>query len=226
MLEDLTVTSHQETWLWIGTIGMALGAIAILAIGRGLGKHAHHAVASFFVCAIAACFYLLMAFGQGDVIVTADKLTITPVGIVETVEARLVYFARYIDWVITTPLLLIGLLGIGLPAVSHAGEAVRQRTGLVAGVIGADILMIVTGLFGALALDDTHKYVWFAVSSVFLLRHPVRHLGTGQDIGESPGSWYRDALQQAACDPHGALVLLPHPLAARNRRNRDDQPGC
>ncbi len=169
MLEDLMVTSHQETWLWIGTIGMALGAIAILALGRGLGNHAHHAVASFFVCAIAACFYLLMAFGQGDVIVTADKLTITPVGIVETVEARLVYFARYIDWVITTPLLLIGLLGVGLAAVNQAGEAVRERTGLVAGVIGADILMIVTGLFGALALDSTHKYVWFAVSCVFFL---------------------------------------------------------
>ena len=45
----------------------------------------------------------------------------------------------------------------------------RQRTGLVAGVIGADILMIVTGLFGALSLDSTHKYVWFIVSCVFFL---------------------------------------------------------
>ena len=44
MLEDLMVTSHQETWLWIGTIGMALGAIAILALGRGLGNHAHRAI--------------------------------------------------------------------------------------------------------------------------------------------------------------------------------------
>ena len=169
MTGDLLMTSHQETWLWIGTIGMALGAIAILALGRGLGKHSHHAVASFFVCAIAACFYLLMAFGQGDVVVVADKLTLTPTGVTEQVEAQLVYFARYIDWVFTTPLLLIGLMGVGMAAVTQAGEAMRERAGLVAGVIGADVLMILTGLFGALSLDETHKYIWFAVSCVFFL---------------------------------------------------------
>jgi len=168
-MSDLVTTSTQETWLWIGTAGMALGAILILVLGRGLGKHSHHAVASFFVCAIAACFYLLMAQGQGDVIVTAKDLVLTNDGLAVDVESRLVYFARYIDWVVTTPLLLIGLLGVGLAAVKSAGEEVRQRTGLVAGVIGADILMIVTGLFGALSLDSTHKYVWFIVSCVFFL---------------------------------------------------------
>ena len=167
MLENLEVTSQQQTWLWIGTVGMALGAIVILALGRGLGKHSHHAVASFFVCAIAACFYLLMAFGQGDVIVSPNDLFLTPIERIE--DARLVYFARYIDWVFTTPLLLIGLMGVGLAALTQAGEAMRERAGLVAGVVGADILMIVTGLFGALSLDDTHKYIWFAVSCVFFL---------------------------------------------------------
>ena len=169
MAENLMMTSHQETWLWIGTIGMALGAIAILSLGRGLGKHSHHAVASFFVCAIAACFYLLMAFGQGDIVVTSRDLALTPMGLVGTVDAQLVYYARYIDWVFTTPLLLIGLMGVGLAAVTQVGEAMRERAGLVAGVIGADILMIITGLFGALSLDDTHKYIWFAVSCVFFL---------------------------------------------------------
>lgn len=168
-MTDLMQTSTQETWLWIGTIGMALGALVILALGRGLGKHSHHAVASFFVCAIAACFYLMMALGQGDLIVVADKVTLTSVGLVEQTEARLVYFARYIDWVFTTPLLLIGLMGVGLAAVRQAGEEVRQRNGLVAGVIGADILMIVTGLFGALSLDNTNKYIWFVVSCLFFL---------------------------------------------------------
>jgi len=119
MLEDLTMTSHQETWLWIGTIGMALGAVAILSLGRGLGKHSHHAVASFFVCAIAACFYLMMAFGQGDIIVAPNDLFLTPVERIE--GASLVYFARYIDWVFTTPLLLIGLMGVGLAAVTQVG---------------------------------------------------------------------------------------------------------
>lgn len=168
-MSDLVITSTQETWLWVGTAGMALGALLILVLGRGLGKHSHHAVASFFVCAIAACFYLLMAQGQGDLIVTAKDVSLTPDGLAVEVESRLVYFARYIDWVVTTPLLLIGLLGVGLAAVKSAGEEARQRSGLVAGVIGADVLMIVTGLFGALSLDSTHKYIWFVVSCVFFL---------------------------------------------------------
>lgn len=168
-MSDLLTTSTQETWLWIGTAGMALGAVAILVLGRGLGKHSHHAVASFFVCAIAASFYLLMAQGQGDLVITAKDVSLTPDGIAVDVESRLIYFARYIDWIVTTPLLLIGLLGIGLAAVKTAGEEARQRTGLLTGVIGADILMIVTGLFGALSLNSTHKYVWFTVSCVFFL---------------------------------------------------------
>lgn len=166
---DLLQTSTQETWLWIGTAGMALGAIAILLIGRGLGRHAHHAVASFFVCAIAATFYLLMALGQGDVIVTSTNITLTPESVQADTEGQLVYFARYIDWVVTTPLLLIGLLGVGLAALKQSGEAVRERNGLVAGVIGADVLMIVTGLFGALSVDSTNKYIWFTVSCLFFL---------------------------------------------------------
>lgn len=168
-MRDLLQTSSQETWLTIGAVGMALGAIAILIVGRGLGRHAHHAAASFFVCSIAASMYLLMAQGQGDVVVSNTRIALTPAGIGGATDAKLVYFARYLDWVITTPLLLIGLLGIGLAAVRQGGEAVRQRNGLIGGVIGADILMILTGLFGALSLDSTHKYVWFAVSCVFFL---------------------------------------------------------
>jgi len=163
----LLQSSSQQTWLWIGTIGMALGAVVIYALG-GKGSQ-HHRVASVFVCAIAACMYLLMAFGQGDVIVTQDNLFFTPDGVVDVETASLVYWARYLDWVFTTPLLLIGLLTLGLRAVSGSGEAVRDRLGLIAGVIGADVLMIITGLFGALSMNSQHKYIWFAISCGFFL---------------------------------------------------------
>ncbi len=188
-VSNLLQSSSQQTWLTIGAIGMALGAIAILALGRGLGRHSHHAVASFFVCAIAACLYLLMAQGQGDVIVTKTEVVISPAGLVALTGAKLVYFARYVDWIFTTPLLLIGLLGVGLAAVKQGGEDVRSRNGLIGGVIGADILMILTGLFGALSLDSTHKYVWFAVSCAFFLGvlaviwGPVRSAAAAQGGG-------------------------------------------
>lgn len=155
------ISSTQETWLWIGTIGMALGAVAIGVIGRGLGEHAHHAVASFFVCSIAAVAYLLMARGQGDILVTQTDVLLTPMGGVVKATDSIVFVARYVDWVVTTPLLLIGLIGV----------AVKQGhgRGLVGTAIGADILMIVTGLFGALSLDDTNKYMWFVISCLFFL---------------------------------------------------------
>jgi bacteriorhodopsin len=113
--------------------------------------------------------YLLMAFGQGDVIITQDNWFLTPDGVLDIETASLVYWARYLDWVFTTPLLLIGLLTLGLRAVTGGGEAVRDRLGLVAGVVGADVLMIITGLFGALSINSQHKYIWFAISCGFFL---------------------------------------------------------
>lgn len=172
------LTSSQETWLWIGTIGMALGALIIGVIGRGLGEQSHHAVASFFVCAIAAVAYLLMARGQGDILVTKTEVLLTPIGGVVKSTDKVVFFARYVDWVVTTPLLLIGLIGV----------AVREGKGrgLAGTAIGADVLMIVTGLFGALSINETNKYVWFTISCLFFLIvlgvvwGPVRAIATAE----------------------------------------------
>ena len=165
---DTIMTSSQETWLWIGTAGMALGALGLQLAGHGM-KESHHRVTSFFVCAIAACLYLLMAQGQGDIIVSKATLALTPLGVGADISAKLVYFARYIDWIVTTPLLLIGLVTVGLKPLSGGGEQSRERLGLVAGIVGADIMMILTGLFGALSLDSSHKYVWFIVSCGFFI---------------------------------------------------------
>ena len=63
----MDLTSTQETILYLGTAGMAIGAVIIAVIGFSLPNvERHHVTASFFVCAIAACLYLLMALGQGD----------------------------------------------------------------------------------------------------------------------------------------------------------------
>ncbi len=170
------MTDGQETWLWIGFAGMVLGAIAIGTIGRGArGEDKHHPVASLFVCLIAATSYFAMANGQGIV----------------DVDGRSVYVARYVDWLFTTPLLLLGLMMIGLPALSR-GDDSRSRTSLLAGVIGADVLMIATGLFAALSADDVVRYTWYAISCgaflavIGLLYGPVRDIARSQ-AGSTPG---------------------------------------
>ena len=156
----------EETFLWIGFAGMSLGAVAIAAIGRGArGEDSHHAVASMFVCIIAAVSYFAMANGQGII----------------DVDGRSVYIARYADWLFTTPLLLLGLLMVGIPALRQ-GEDSRARTSLFAGVIGADVLMIVTGALAALSSDDTVRYTWYAISCgaflavIGLLYGPAREI--------------------------------------------------
>ena len=127
----------NSTWLWIGTIGMALGAVAIVALGNK-AESRHHVTASAFVCIIAACAYFAMASKQGIHSFVDNGGT-----------ERTVYYARYLDWLFTTPLLLIGLMTVALPRLTTPLQA-RDRNALVAGVIGADVLMVVTGLIAAL----------------------------------------------------------------------------
>jgi len=150
----MELTSNQELILWIGTAGMALGAVAIAALGFSLPKtERHHVTASFFVCAIAACAYLAMATGVGTVMMHGEA----------------VFFARYADWVFTTPLLLLGLLTVGMAALTSGGEAARERSGLIGFVIGADIMMIVTGFVASLRIGQSDRWIWYAVSCVFFL---------------------------------------------------------
>ncbi len=146
----------NSTWLWIGTIGMALGFLAIVAIGNN-SERRHHVTASAFVCLIAACAYFAMASKQG-------VHTFVDNGGTE----RTVYYARYLDWLFTTPLLLLGLMTVALPrlATSLGG---RDRNALIAGVIGADVIMIVTGLFASLSKDTGTRWVWYIISCVAFL---------------------------------------------------------
>jgi bacteriorhodopsin len=170
----------MNTWLWIGTIGMTLGLLAIIALGGKLGEEGHHhAVVSGFVCAIAACAYFAMASGQGiHSFVDNDGVE------------RTVYYARYIDWVLTTPLLLLGLVTVALPRLTST-LAARDRNGLVGGVIGADILMIVTGLVAALSKDTHTRWVWYTISCVaflivlYLVAGPIRAIAAARGAGHA-----------------------------------------
>lgn len=146
---------------------MALGALAIIGIGNN-SEHRHHVTASGFVCIIAACAYFAMASKQGiHTFVDNDGVE------------RTVYYARYLDWVLTTPLLLVGLMTVALPRLASPLHG-RDRNALVAGVIGADVLMIVTGLFAALSKDTHTRWIWYIISCVaflvvlYMIAGPIR----------------------------------------------------
>jgi bacteriorhodopsin len=141
----------------LGAAGMVVGVAVIAGFGLKVPEdRLHHVVGSAFICAIAACAYFAMANGQGiHTFVDADG------------TQRIVYWARYLDWALTTPLLLIGLATVGMPRVRalHA----REQNGRIGGLVGADLMMVATGLFAALSAKSHMRWSWFAISCVAFL---------------------------------------------------------
>ena len=145
--------------LWITTFIMLIGGLAILAKGkRRTSAETMQTILHGTVPLIAACAYFAMATGQGLVLLPTDSTVAAGAG-AGPGAARIFYFARYIDWTFTTPLLLLSL---GLVA-THAGP---KRGGLLAGAAIADLIMIITAfVFGASEIGWM-KWTWFIISCV------------------------------------------------------------
>jgi bacteriorhodopsin len=144
----------EQVWLWIGTVGMFLGMVYFIARGWGEtnARRQKFYIATIMITAIAFVNYLAMAVGFG-----AIELTIGG-------ESRPIYWARYTDWLFTTPLLLYDL---GLLA-----GADRNTIGTL---VGLDVLMIGTGAIatlstaGAVLSTGAERLLWWGVSTGFLL---------------------------------------------------------
>lgn len=80
--------------LLLGFIVMSLGSLAIYATGSKDPEWRHHTQMHSLVPFIAATSYLAMALGTGVLTVHGDET---------------LFLARYVDWSITTPILLTGL---------------------------------------------------------------------------------------------------------------------
>lgn len=148
-----------NTILWITTLLMLAGGLLILATGkRRTPTEGLHTVLHGIVPIIAACSYLAMATGQGLVMLPTNEA----VAAGAAAPTRVFYFARYIDWSFTTPLLLLSL---GLTAMRH----LPKRHGAIVGAVLSDVVMIVTAfVFGASEQGWT-KWTWFLVSCVAFL---------------------------------------------------------
>ncbi len=168
MALDATV----QTVLWIGTALMTIGLLVFIYLTyTNPEENRHFYYATSLVPLIAASAYFAMATGHGSI----------------NVGGHIFFFARYIDWVFTTPLLLLDLALLALPSV-------RGRLGLVGVLLGADVYMILTGLIAGF-ITGADKYVWFATSTIaffFILFVLVRLLrearGRGGAIGKLFGN--------------------------------------
>jgi len=145
---DLLVIT--QAFFMLGFVAMAAGTLYFV-LERGDLKPEHRIAATYaaIITFIAAIMYWAMAgvvnFGEG-------AATASDVGATMPL--------RYIDWLITTPLLLVefGLI------VAIAGAATK---GFVTRIVIADIIMIATGYLGEIGMEgDMSTIVWFVISSL------------------------------------------------------------
>jgi bacteriorhodopsin len=159
-----------STPLWLGTAGMTIGTFLILLLGSKLPRgERHHVVTSAGVTAIAAVAYYAMTQGMF---------------MVEVEGREDVFAARYMDWLLTTPLLLLGLLLIAMPKA----DSQEGRGGIIGGVLGADAFMIVTGYLAAVSVDDTARYVFYTVSCLAFLAIVFTVWGVVREAAARTGS--------------------------------------
>lgn len=136
----------ESFWLIVGVLGMGFATAYFVYLGIQVqgGQYFYWITAA--ITGFAFVSYLAMATGAGSTILD---------------DGREFYYFRYIDWLITTPLLLLDL---ALLALARPG----RNVGLIAGLIGLDVVMILTGLAAGSSTSDLGTTVWFIISSVAL----------------------------------------------------------
>ncbi len=158
------MNSEFVTLHWIYVAVMAAGAIAIIYMSRnpkGVPK------LDYFVTLLVPVWsgiaYTSMALGQGMV----------------EVGNQIAFYARYIDWVITTPLLLLSLCLTGM-------YYVRKNKVIIMGIMIADVVMILCGFIGDIS-TGVNRYIWFGIGSaafiiiIWLIWGPIRNIAQTQD---------------------------------------------
>ncbi|KGA04460.1 MAG: bacteriorhodopsin [Pontimonas sp.] len=143
---DLLVIT--QAFFMLGFVAMAAGTLYFV-LERGDLKPEHRIAATYagIITFIAAIMYWIMT----DIVGFFDQSA-------GEIGATMPY--RYIDWLLTTPLLLVefGLI------VAIAGAATK---GFVSRLVIADIIMIVTGYLGEVGMEgEVSTIVWFVISSL------------------------------------------------------------
>jgi len=136
------LTSTGSVALWIGVIIHFFSSIGYLFTSKYAKKEeVFYLYLNIIISSMASTFYLLMALRQCDYI---------------TSDGKLIFWGRYAEFLIGTPLLLIDLglfMGIEISKIFY--------------ICGMDIMMIITGWFAVTSSDVISKWIFFIVSFLF-----------------------------------------------------------
>ena len=175
-----------QTLQWSYVALMAVGAATFWLLSR-TPKHVPglEYMIALLIPVWSGGVYLAMAMGQGSV----------------ELAGRTVYYARYIDWVVTTPLLLLAL------ALTAMYRGPKSKT-LIAGLIGADIIMIVSGLVADLSAEPL-RFVWFIFGCVSFVIILYMVWGPLRAIAKSRGTEHHSSFVQLATLLTVLWILYP-----------------
>jgi bacteriorhodopsin len=153
--QETVQVGSESLWLWLGTLGMFLGMLAFIGMGWNETdeRKIEHYIITIMIPAIAFTMYLAMALGFGLTSVTVNGETLP------------IYWARYADWLFTTPLLLLDLALL----IGASRNAIATLIGLDVLMIGTGAIATLTGGAGGVLGVGGQRLVWWGVSTGFLL---------------------------------------------------------
>ena len=149
---------------------MAAGALLFFAWSKNpKGVHEAEYTVAILIPVWSGLVYLAMSYGMGQ----------------SEVAGQTTYWGRYVDWVVTTPLLLLAL---GLTAMHR----LEKRDGaLLWALVGTDVVMILCGLVADLSTGPARAVFFvcgcFALLVIlYLTWGPLRRLAfrQGDDLGK------------------------------------------
>lgn len=162
---DIRITTHGSDWYWAVTAVMMVSTFAFLGLSFTVPRRNrifHYITAAITMVASIAYFTMASNLGYASIFVEFARSNSKVSG-----ATREIFYVRYIDWFVTTPLLLMDLLltaGLPWPTVLYT--------------ILLDEIMVVTGLVGALVASS---YKWgyyvFAMVALFGIAYNVVLVG-------------------------------------------------
>lgn len=142
--------------LWVVFVLMFISTVIFAALSYRVPvqKRLFH-ILTTFITAFATLSYFAMATGDGNSFAHVVKRHSHKHNIPDTTQDvyRQVYWARYVDWTVTTPLLLLDL----------AFLAGLNGANIIVAIV-ADVIMVLTGLFAAYGKDGGQKWAWYAMA--------------------------------------------------------------
>lgn len=159
---------HRTLWIAFVIMVVSSGVFALASWRVPVARRVYY-VTTTLTTIIAALAYFAMATGQATTL-NCNRARDHHDNLPDTFHrvCRQVYWAHYVDWALTTPLLLLNLSLLAGIDGAHILMA-----------IVADVIMVLSGLFSALGRTGTaQKWGWFIIACVsyfFVIWHIALH---------------------------------------------------